>query len=65
VTGPNGSEFYLTQVEVTSEGKKLLGENKIQPGMPVEVLVKTGERSFMNYIIKPLRDRISRSFKEN
>lgn len=65
VTGPNGLEFYLTQVEVTAEGKKLLGENRIQPGMPVEVVVRTGERSFMNYILKPLKDRISRSFKEN
>ena len=58
-------EFYLAQVETTKEGLALLGSNKIQPGMPVEVIVKTGERSFMTYLLKPLTDRVARSFKED
>jgi len=29
------------------------------------VIVKTGERSFMNYLVKPLTDRFIRSFKED
>lgn len=58
-------EFYLAQVETTKEGLELLGANKIQPGMPVEVIVKTGERSFMTYLLKPLTDRLARSFKED
>lgn len=60
-----GMEFYLAQVETTKEGLELLGANKIQPGMPVEVIVKTGERSFMTYLLKPLTDRLARSFKED
>jgi protease secretion system membrane fusion protein len=32
--------------------------------MPVEVIVKGGERSFMSYMLKPLFDRFARSFKE-
>lgn len=63
---PNGqSEHYLAQVEVTQDGLRLLGENRIQPGMPVEVIVKTGERTFMSYLVKPLTDRFARSFKED
>jgi protease secretion system membrane fusion protein len=62
--GDNG-EYYLAQVETTPEGLHLLGENQIQPGMPVEVIVKTGERTFMSYLIKPLLDRFARSFKED
>ena len=58
-------EFYLAQIETTAEGLKLLGEHRIQPGMPVEVIVKTGERSFMSYLLKPLTDRFVRSFKED
>jgi protease secretion system membrane fusion protein len=65
IANPSGGEYYLGQVEVTPEGLKLLGENRIQSGMPVEVIVKTGERSFMDYLVKPLTDRFARSFKED
>ncbi|MDZ5460316.1 HlyD family type I secretion periplasmic adaptor subunit [Azohydromonas lata] len=66
VTEPNGKgEFYLAQIETTEDGLKRLGEHRIQPGMPVEVIVKTGERSFMSYLVKPLTDRFARSFKED
>lgn len=57
-------EFYLVQLETTAEGHALLKENQIVAGMPVEVIVKGGERSFMSYMLKPLIDRFARSFKE-
>jgi protease secretion system membrane fusion protein len=60
-----GAEYYLAQVETTPEGRKMLEDYRIQPGMPVEVIVKTGERTFANYILKPLTDRFARSFKED
>ena len=59
-----GTEYYLAQVEVTPEALKLLDKHRIQPGMPVEVIVKTGERSFMAYLLKPLTDKFARSFKD-
>lgn len=65
LTAPDGTEYYLAQIETTPEGLRLMGENKIQAGMPVEVVVKTGERSFMTYLLKPLTDRMARSFKED
>jgi protease secretion system membrane fusion protein len=55
-------EYYLARIETTPTGQKMLGENQIQPGMPVEVIVKTGERSFFSYVMKPLTDSFSRSF---
>lgn len=57
-------EYYLIQVETTEEARQLLGDKNILPGMPVEVIVKAGERSFMSYLLKPLADRFARSFKE-
>jgi protease secretion system membrane fusion protein len=62
---PANTDYYLAQVEITPEGVGLLGANRIQAGMPVEVVVKTGERSFMTYLLKPLADRFARSFKED
>ena len=59
-----GAEHYLALVETTAAGLQRLGENRIQPGMPVEVIVKTGERTFMTYLLKPLTDKFARSFKD-
>jgi HlyD family secretion protein len=32
--------------------------------MPVEAFVKTGERTVMSYLMKPLSDQINRAFRE-
>jgi protease secretion system membrane fusion protein len=60
---PN-EEYYLGQVETTKEGLELLGSLKVQPGMPVDVVIKAGERSFMSYLLKPLSDKTARAFKD-
>jgi len=64
LTDPNAGEYYLAQVQITEAGKALLKDKQIQPGMPVEVVVKTGERTFITYLTKPLSDRMARSFKD-
>jgi membrane fusion protein, protease secretion system len=61
--GNKSQDFYLAQVEATPEGLKQLGDLKIQPGMPVDIIFKTGERSFLSYLFKPLSDRFAGSFK--
>jgi protease secretion system membrane fusion protein len=61
---PSDPEFYLAQIETTPEGSKLLGELKVQPGMPVDVVIKSGERSFISYLLKPLSDKFATAFKE-
>jgi len=56
-------EYYSAQVETTSEGMQMLGKLNIQPGMPVDVVIKTGTRSFLSYMIKPISDRVIWAFK--
>jgi HlyD family secretion protein len=34
------------------------------PGMPADVYVKTGERTFFEYLIRPVADSFSRAFRE-
>lgn len=58
------AEYYLAQIETTREGMQKLGDLKVQAGMPVDVVIKTGERSFLSYLVKPLSDRFAKSFKE-
>lgn len=56
--------FYRAQVEVTDEGMHLLGKNKVIPGMQAEVFIRTGERTLLNYLFKPLRDRMRPALTE-
>jgi protease secretion system membrane fusion protein len=58
-------EYYLAQIETTAQGYELLDKHKVQAGMPVDVVIKTGERSFISYLFKPLTDRFALAFKEN
>jgi multidrug efflux pump subunit AcrA (membrane-fusion protein) len=62
---PNMPPYYLGRVSITPEGRKVLGTRVIQPGMPAEVVIITGERSFMQYLLKPLMMRLSTSLKES
>lgn len=56
--------YYLARVKVTPEGMKALGKRQMQPGMPAEVIIKTGERSLLTYLLNPLTKRLAASLKE-
>ena len=59
-----GISYYLARVSVTEEGMKILGRRRLQAGMPVEVIILTGERSMLTYLLHPLLKRIAVSMKE-
>ncbi len=61
---PNQLPYYLARVSLTPEGLKKLGNRQLQPGMPVEVIIKTGERSVLTYLLHPLLKRMAASMKE-
>ena len=56
--------YYLARILVTPEGLEVLGKRRMQPGMPVEVIIKTGSRTLLEYLAHPLTRRISQSLKE-
>lgn len=57
--------YYLMRITVPPEEMKRLGDNRVLPGMPVEVIVKGERRTLMNYLLKPLIDRFAVSLKEH
>jgi protease secretion system membrane fusion protein len=59
-----GQAFYKVKAKVSPDGDKLLAQHLIRPGMPVELVVKTGERTMMNYLLRPILDRAKSSLKE-
>jgi len=58
------SEYYLAQVETTFEETTKLKGLVVQAGMPVDVIVRNGERTFMSYLIRPIADRFALAFKD-
>ncbi len=58
------SSHYNGRVELTPSGLKALGNKVVQPGMTAEVLVKSGERSLLTYLMHPLTKRIAASMTE-
>ncbi|MEN5257776.1 HlyD family type I secretion periplasmic adaptor subunit [Pseudomonas protegens] len=49
--------YYTLRATVSAQGMQQLQGLQIRPGMPVEAFVRTGERSMLNYLFKPLLDR--------
>lgn len=58
--------YFAVEVEVGSEAVAQLSAHSldVKPGMQAEVMVQTGERTFMNYLLKPLEQRIRGALKE-
>jgi protease secretion system membrane fusion protein len=56
--------YYLARATPTPEGMEKLGQRSMQPGMPAEVIIKTGSRTMLNYLLHPLTKRVAASLKE-
>ncbi|ALO44764.1 HlyD family type I secretion periplasmic adaptor subunit [Pseudohongiella spirulinae] len=60
-----GAQYYTARVEVTPEGLENLGDLTLLPGMPAEVFIATGSRTFLQYLMKPITNALARSFIED
>ena len=60
----NERAFYKARIEISAEELKRLGTQRLQAGMPAEVMINTGERTMLDYMIRPLTDAMARGFIE-
>lgn len=56
--------YYLARISITPAGMKELGNRQMQAGMPAEVIIRTGERTMLTYLLHPLLKRMAASMKE-
>ena len=63
----SNNAYYLARVRISAQGvQKLLSQKlDLMPGMPAEVMINTGERTFVQYLFGPLSETIARSFIED
>jgi HlyD family secretion protein len=59
-----GQSYYTVDIVIAGQEVARLGELKLVPGMPVEVFIKTQDRTVISYLAKPLSDQIERAFRE-
>ncbi|MFY2825413.1 HlyD family type I secretion periplasmic adaptor subunit [Ruegeria sp. MALMAid1280] len=59
-----GQTYYRAEVAPEDDQIERLNGQALLPGMPVETMIKTDERSPLSFLIKPLADYFNRAFRE-
>jgi len=63
---PMLADFYVARVRLDEDDvRSRLGRFVPTPGMPADVYIKTGERTFFEYIMRPIYDSLSRASRES
>ena len=58
------TDVYVVRVKLNREEAMAIPGFSPTPGMPVEVYIKTSERTFLQYVAKPVHDSMMRAFRE-
>jgi HlyD family secretion protein len=59
-----GNRFYKVEIALDDGMLERLDHVTLVPGMPVESFIRTGDRTAMSYLVKPLTDYFSRAFRD-
>jgi HlyD family secretion protein len=59
-----GVSYYMIRIAVKPDQLGKLGTDKLMPGMPADVFIKTAGRTVLSYLTKPLMDQAERAFRE-
>ncbi len=57
-------EVFVARISLTAEELSRVKGFVPTPGMPAEVMIQTAERTFAQYITKPVTDSMTRAFRE-
>lgn len=59
-----GESYFISRVEIDARELEELNEIELYPGMPAEVYVITGSRTFLAYMMDPITDSFRKSFRQ-
>jgi len=59
-----GERYYTVHIDASDDEIGRLGTLKVLPGMPVEVFIRTEDRTVLSYLLKPLSDQVMRAFRD-
>ncbi|MBX3567333.1 MAG: HlyD family type I secretion periplasmic adaptor subunit [Rhizobiaceae bacterium] len=61
---PQIEPYYDARITVNEKDVPAEMRGRLQPGMPAEVIIASGERTMVDYLIKPLKDSFSKGMLE-
>lgn len=59
-----GMSYFRTEVAIDAVSLQALGDSALVPGMPVEVFIRTTDRTPLSYLVKPFTDYLRYAFRE-
>lgn len=59
-----GETFFTVRIKFSDQQIARLGDNKLQPGIPADVQIRTSDRTALSFLMKPLEDQLSKAFRE-
>jgi len=59
-----GADYFLARIEITGKLDEALGGAELLPGMQAEVMIQTGERTPLDYLISPVSKSLKRAMRE-
>ena len=57
--------YIPVNVRLTQKALEEIAQHRIQAGVPVELLIVTGEQTLMQYLFKPITDRLFSAMREH
>jgi HlyD family type I secretion membrane fusion protein len=57
--------YFVARIAIDGGELANLEGVHLSPGMPVEVFIRTGERSTLDYLLQPVADSLRRAFREH
>jgi|SoiMethySBSTD1v2_1073268.scaffolds.fasta_scaffold09539_4 membrane fusion protein, type I secretion system len=61
----SGQPYYLARAEIPESELARIAPLTLQPGMPVEILIKKRERTALAYLFQPILDAMGRAWRED
>lgn len=56
--------YYLARLQLATTLPEDISRDQIFAGMPVDAFIQTGERTFLEYLVRPITDSFKKAFRE-
>lgn len=57
-------DYFLARLQITDDLPPEIDPDQIYPGMPVDAMISTGNRTFIEYLTRPILDSLNKAFRE-
>lgn len=59
-----GSTHFIAYIQIVEGEMKKMHDMTLKPGMQAEVMIQTGARTALQYLVQPILDSMNRAFRE-